>query len=112
MLRHGAAARQAIRLDSAAAARAAYAPDHRKMLGHYGWGARQFTPLNSLWNRESGWNKYAANPYSGAYGIRRRCRAARWPRRPALADQRDHPDPLGAALHQEPLRLTRRRLGA
>ena len=39
------------------------------MLGHYGWGARQFTPLNSLWNRESGSNKYAANPYSSAYGI-------------------------------------------
>ena len=70
VLRHGAAARPAIRLDSAAAARAAYARrTARKMLGHYGWGARQFTPLNSLWNRESGWNKYAANPYSGAYGI-------------------------------------------
>jgi hypothetical protein len=25
--------------------------------------------LNWLWNAESGWNKYAENPYSGAYGI-------------------------------------------
>ena len=70
MLRHGTASRPAIRLDSAAAARARYARQTaRKLLGHYGWGAGQFTPLNELWNRESGWNKYATNPYSGAYGI-------------------------------------------
>ena len=41
----------------------------KKMLGHYGWGKRQWAPLDKLWNRESGWNKYAENPYSGAYGI-------------------------------------------
>jgi hypothetical protein len=41
----------------------------QKMLAHYGWGKRQWTPLDKLWNRESGWNKYAQNPYSGAYGI-------------------------------------------
>jgi len=41
----------------------------RKMLAHYGWGKRQWMPLDKLWNRESGWNKYAQNPYSGAYGI-------------------------------------------
>jgi energy-converting hydrogenase Eha subunit A len=70
VLRHGAVARPLIRLDSAASARARYARQTaRKMLGHYGWRAAQFTPLNSLWNRESGWNKYAANPYSSAYGI-------------------------------------------
>ena len=71
VLRHGTtAASTAIRLDSAASARARYARQTaRKLLGHYGWGARQFTPLNELWNRESGWNKYASNPYSGAYGI-------------------------------------------
>jgi hypothetical protein len=40
-----------------------------RMLGHFGWGNRQWKPLKWLWNRESGWNKYASNPYSGAYGI-------------------------------------------
>jgi hypothetical protein len=70
VLRHGTVARPAVRLEAAAAARAAAARrTARKMLGHYGWGARQFTPLNKLWSRESGWNKYASNPYSGAYGI-------------------------------------------
>jgi hypothetical protein len=39
------------------------------MLHHFGWRHRQFKYLNRLWNRESGWNVYAANPYSGAYGI-------------------------------------------
>ena len=34
----------------------------------YGWGAEQFSCLDSLWARESGWNVHAANP-SGAYGI-------------------------------------------
>jgi hypothetical protein len=40
-----------------------------RMLAHFGWGKRQWSPLKWLWNRESGWNKYATNPYSGAYGI-------------------------------------------
>jgi hypothetical protein len=31
--------------------------------------ARQFSCLDALWNRESGWNLYATNPTSGAYGI-------------------------------------------
>ena len=35
----------------------------------YGWGSGQFSCLVSLWNRESGWNWNAENPYSGAYGI-------------------------------------------
>ena len=35
----------------------------------YGWGADQFSCLNSLWQKESGWNPYAMNPSSGAYGI-------------------------------------------
>lgn len=39
------------------------------MLGSYGWGQDQMGCLISLWNRESGWNVYAANPSSGAYGI-------------------------------------------
>jgi hypothetical protein len=40
-----------------------------RMLAQFGWGKRQWPPLKWLWNRESGWNKYARNPYSGAYGI-------------------------------------------
>jgi len=32
-------------------------------------GARQFAALNKIWTRESGWNRYARNPSSGAYGI-------------------------------------------
>ena len=35
----------------------------------HGWGADQFNCLVSLWNRESGWNVYAHNTSSGAYGI-------------------------------------------
>jgi hypothetical protein len=42
----------------------------RRMLPRFHWSVRkQFRYLNWLWNRESGWNKYARNPYSGAYGI-------------------------------------------
>lgn len=29
----------------------------------------QFSCLNKLWMKESGWNHKARNPYSGAYGI-------------------------------------------
>jgi len=32
-------------------------------------GAAQFACLKPLWDRESGWNAYAENPSSGAYGI-------------------------------------------
>ena len=39
------------------------------MLGSYGWPSSQFGCLVSLWNTESGWNIYASNPSSGAYGI-------------------------------------------
>ena len=34
-----------------------------------GWGSDQYDCLVSLWNKESGWNVYAANRSSGAYGI-------------------------------------------
>ena len=34
-----------------------------------GWGAEQYNCLVSLWNRESGWNVFAHNGSSGAYGI-------------------------------------------
>jgi hypothetical protein len=35
----------------------------------YGWGDSQFTCIVKLWNKESGWNMYAENTSSGAYGI-------------------------------------------
>jgi hypothetical protein len=35
----------------------------------YGWNMSQFSALQRLWNQESGWNSYAVNPSSGAYGI-------------------------------------------
>jgi hypothetical protein len=34
-----------------------------------GWVGTQFSDLNALWTRESGWNNHAQNPTSGAYGI-------------------------------------------
>ncbi len=35
----------------------------------YGWGADQFSCLDALWQKESGWNPAAYNSGSGAYGI-------------------------------------------
>jgi multidrug efflux pump subunit AcrA (membrane-fusion protein) len=40
----------------------------RAMLAARGWSS-QWTCLNPLWQRESGWNHRARNPSSGAYGI-------------------------------------------
>lgn len=39
------------------------------MLGSFGWSSSEFGCLQSLWEAESGWNPYASNPSSGAYGI-------------------------------------------
>jgi G5 domain protein len=41
----------------------------RSLMGSYGWGDGEFSCLQSLWNRESGWNYQAQNASSGAYGI-------------------------------------------
>jgi hypothetical protein len=38
------------------------------MLSSFGWSSSQFSCLDELWNRESGWSTTAANA-SGAYGI-------------------------------------------
>jgi hypothetical protein len=38
------------------------------LLASYGWSSSQFSCLDPLWQRESGWNVYASNP-DGAYGI-------------------------------------------
>jgi uncharacterized protein YabE (DUF348 family) len=40
----------------------------RGLLKSYGWTTDQFSCLDSMWSRESGWRVDAANP-SGAYGI-------------------------------------------
>lgn len=34
-----------------------------------GWGSAEYDCLVALWNKESGWNVYAHNKSSGAYGI-------------------------------------------
>ena len=41
----------------------------QSMLAARGMGTDQFNCLVGLWNRESGWNVYAMNSSSGAYGI-------------------------------------------
>ena len=40
-----------------------------RMLSQFGWSSSQFSCLQPLWALESGWNIYASNPSSGAYGI-------------------------------------------
>jgi hypothetical protein len=39
------------------------------MLSKFGWSRSQFSCLDPLWNRESGWDVTAYNAGSGAYGI-------------------------------------------
>ena len=39
------------------------------LLAAFHWTRWQFRYLDLLWIRESGWNPFAANPHSGAYGI-------------------------------------------
>lgn len=41
----------------------------RLMVADRGWSSEQFTCLDKLWMRESGWRWNATNPSSGAYGI-------------------------------------------
>jgi len=45
-------------------------PQHiaMSMLGSFGWSSGQFSCLDPLWSRESGWSVTASNP-DGAYGI-------------------------------------------
>ncbi|WP_223626054.1 phospholipase [Microbacterium sp. EST19A] len=70
-----AAAAAAAQAEAAAAALAsantvdgAKATAQQLMSSRYGWGGDQFSCLDSLWNKESGWNYQAYNP-SGATGI-------------------------------------------
>ncbi len=40
------------------------------MFNRFHWRPKyQFRYVNRLWDRESSWNVFASNPYSGAYGI-------------------------------------------
>jgi hypothetical protein len=41
----------------------------RALLSDFGWSSDQFSCLDSLWTKESGWNIHADNPSSSAYGI-------------------------------------------
>jgi len=41
----------------------------QSMLGQFGFGSDQFSCLEALWDKESGWDPHASNPSSGAYGI-------------------------------------------
>lgn len=41
----------------------------KAMAAAAGWTGSQWTALQALWTRESGWNTTARNPSSGAYGI-------------------------------------------
>jgi hypothetical protein len=63
----------AMETGTAAGRRSRAAPTPRQiaigLLHHFHWSRRQFRYLDPLWARESSWNVYAANLYSGAYGI-------------------------------------------
>ncbi|WP_432535382.1 aggregation-promoting factor C-terminal-like domain-containing protein [Kineococcus arenarius] len=69
------AARLAEEARAAAAAEAARSAQRdprsvaRAMVAERGWGESQFSCLDSLWTKESGWQWDADNPTSSAYGI-------------------------------------------
>ncbi|WP_432503009.1 aggregation-promoting factor C-terminal-like domain-containing protein [Kineococcus arenarius] len=69
------AARLAEQARAAAAAEAARSAQRdprsvaRAMVAERGWGESQFSCLDSLWTKESGWQWDADNPTSSAYGI-------------------------------------------
>lgn len=61
------ASRRNLAAGSAMAAEAqAYA---KERCAAYGWSEEDYYNLVALWNKESGWNVYACNRSSGAYGI-------------------------------------------
>ena len=77
----------------------------RSLLPRYGFPVSEMTALIRLWNGESGWNQYADNPSSDAYGIPQSLPGSKmasagsdWRTNPA------HPDQVGAGLHPRPLR--------
>ncbi len=79
----------------------------------YQWTSWQFRYLNLLWMRESGWNRFACNHSSGAYGIPQAVPGDKMASAgPELADERAYPDHLGHGLHQVPLRRPVERVAA
>ena len=60
-----------VKIDPVQAAAASGDPKSiaRAMLGQFGFGSDQFSCLDSLWEKESGWDPHASNGSSGAYGI-------------------------------------------
>lgn len=67
---HAAAERAAAAaLASANTVEGAKASARQQMSSRYGWGGDQFSCLDSLWTKESGWNYQAYNADGGATGI-------------------------------------------
>ncbi|GAB7190253.1 hypothetical protein NUM3379_09590 [Kineococcus sp. NUM-3379] len=65
-------AEEARRADAAEAARSAERDPRgaaRILAAERGWGEEQFSCLDKLWTKESGWDPSADNPTSSAYGI-------------------------------------------
>ena len=54
---------------AATGSKAEYQAYAKERCNLYGWSENDFNCLVKLWNRESGWNPYAHNSSSGAYGI-------------------------------------------
>lgn len=63
------AAAEAAALAQANTPEGAKATARQMMADKYGWGDDQFSCLNSLWTKESGWNYQAYNASGGATGI-------------------------------------------
>ncbi|UWF78612.1 phospholipase [Microbacterium neungamense] len=63
------AAAEAAALASANTVEGAKATAREMAASQYGWGEGEFSCLESLWNKESGWNYQAYNDSSGATGI-------------------------------------------
>ncbi|KQR38900.1 hypothetical protein [Microbacterium sp. Leaf159] len=63
------AAAEAAALAQANTPEGAKATARQMMADKYGWGEDQFSCLNSLWTKESGWNYQAYNASGGATGI-------------------------------------------
>lgn len=63
------AAAAAAALASANTVEGAKATAQEMASSRYGWGSDQFSCLNSLWTKESGWNYQAYNADGGATGI-------------------------------------------
>ena len=79
------------------------------LLAKRGW-SDQYSCLVQMWDRESGWRTDAANP-SGAYGIPQALPGSKMSSAGSeLADQRHHPDHVGAVLHRRALQHPLRRL--